>query len=120
MPSSLRLDKQLQDASRLGSLVDVDAALAYGADPNHRDDSGYTPLFYAAQGNSPDCIRRLVAHGADVNAPTGSALPPPAKWHRDIGRSDIADVIQAFAATHAARARLADAPPPVSRPRPRA
>lgn len=41
MPSSLRLDKQLQDAARLGSLVDVDAALTYGADPNYRDDSGY-------------------------------------------------------------------------------
>lgn len=64
----------------------VRALIAYGADPNISDNSGMTPLHYAARGGVPlstaahDCdvnksteasakmVDLLVAHGANVNA----------------------------------------------------
>ncbi len=42
--------------------------LARGAEPDARDDDGYTALMYAANQGHDGCVRSLLAHGASPNA----------------------------------------------------
>jgi ankyrin repeat protein len=42
--------------------------LEKGADPNVRENSGYTPLHIAAQNGDVDIIRALLFNGADLQA----------------------------------------------------
>lgn len=46
------------------------AFLDHGFQPDSRDEDGRTPLTYAAERGSIECVRELLAHGADVNAST--------------------------------------------------
>ena len=59
--------------------------LVYGADPNARDEDGYTPLHYVCQIYSPGvgrcdgvrkCVESLIEFGADVRAETNSRCTP--------------------------------------------
>jgi uncharacterized protein len=43
----------------------VRALLAAGADPNVRQQGGYTPLHSAAHSDDAELVRLLLAHGAD-------------------------------------------------------
>ena len=43
-------------------------ALAAGADVNAKDNHGYTPLHWAADGGHKEVAELLIAKGADVNA----------------------------------------------------
>jgi ankyrin repeat protein len=54
--------------ARDGTVDDVGAALAAGADVAVTDDFGQTPLMYAVSGNGSDVIERLIAAGAEVDA----------------------------------------------------
>jgi ankyrin repeat protein len=45
--------------------------LDLGADPNGKDNNGWTPLLAAAYGKYPTALRLLLAHGADINARCG-------------------------------------------------
>ena len=40
---------------------------AAGADLDQKSDRGCTPAYIAAQENSADCLRLLIAAGADIN-----------------------------------------------------
>lgn len=46
----------------------VKAVLDLGADPNGRDDDGWSPLLRAAYGEYPSALHLLLDRGADVNA----------------------------------------------------
>jgi hypothetical protein len=46
----------------------VKALLRRGANPNARDDSGETPLHWAARDAEPECVRLLIEAGAEVDA----------------------------------------------------
>ncbi len=59
--------------------------LVHGADPNARDEDGYTPLHYVCQIYSPGvgmcdgvrkCVESLIDFGADVRAETNSRCTP--------------------------------------------
>ncbi len=52
--------------------------LEYGADPNARNDTGWTPLHYACNHESrdPDMAALLLKHGADPNAADNRGLLP--------------------------------------------
>ena len=63
------------------------ALLATGANPDTPGHDAVLPLYSVS---NTAAAARLLAAGASVNAPPGSVLPPPAKWHRDLGRSDEA------------------------------
>ncbi|HEX5178303.1 MAG TPA: ankyrin repeat domain-containing protein [Gemmatimonadaceae bacterium] len=56
----------LHFAVNSGSVAVVDVLLAYGADPNIRDDGDNAmPLHFAAERRSLGIVERLIAHGAD-------------------------------------------------------
>lgn len=52
----------------------VQEMLEYGANPNAKDKNGNTPLQVACQGNRPEIVKILLAHGADPNL-LGRELP---------------------------------------------
>lgn len=61
-------DELLHKASISGSVPDLEAALAAGANPDARTTSGWTPLILAVWNERIYAARRLIAAGADVNA----------------------------------------------------
>ncbi|MBK7993980.1 MAG: ankyrin repeat domain-containing protein [Blastocatellia bacterium] len=65
----LRLvDQALFDAAYLGDDKLAKEALAAGADPNAKNDTGYTPLIFAADANQEEIIKLLIKANANVNA----------------------------------------------------
>ena len=54
-------------AARQGDEDVVKALLACGADPNHRDTVGSTPLHMSVYASSPECLRLLLNANADVD-----------------------------------------------------
>jgi len=58
----------LQSAAATGEKNIVLYLLEKGADPNIRENSGYTPLHAAAQNGDVDIIRALLYNGADLHA----------------------------------------------------
>jgi ankyrin repeat protein len=57
----------LHHAARENAYDAVRALLELGADPNHLDGLGYSPLRVAVTNNNLDVAKLLVEHGADVN-----------------------------------------------------
>ena len=58
----------LIQAAKDGSLADVSAALASGADINMKDERGLTPLIIGAALGQTEIVKLLLEKGADVNA----------------------------------------------------
>ena len=54
----------------------VEYLLQRGADPNSKDKSGRTSLHCALVSQSPDVVKILIQHGADVNAVTNTRASP--------------------------------------------
>ena len=54
-------------AARRGDEDAVKALLACGADPNHRDRIGMTPLHMSMYAKAPECSRLLLNAKADVD-----------------------------------------------------
>lgn len=58
---------------------DVDHArklLDKGTDPHAKDDSGSTPIHYAAKGRNSEVVELLLEYGADSNVKDGSGSTP--------------------------------------------
>ncbi len=66
----------LAAAAETDALEIVRLLLEAAADPNGRDDQGYTPLHAAAAAGSVAVAELLIQNGADVNALTTSGRPP--------------------------------------------
>lgn len=60
---------QLFDSALDGSLAQLHAALAAGADPNARCDGGETPLYLAVTRSNLAAVEALLQAGADPNVP---------------------------------------------------
>ncbi|KAK3172952.1 hypothetical protein OEA41_006278 [Lepraria neglecta] len=54
----------------------VELLLEYGADPNAKDDSGWTSLHHAAQGGHDRIVQLLLEYWADPNAKNNSGSTP--------------------------------------------
>jgi ankyrin repeat protein len=64
-----RMNKALLDAvSDYVTVASVENLLRQGADPNARNEHGWTALICAAAGGSVEAVKLLVGKGADVNA----------------------------------------------------
>lgn len=73
-----RSDKQtpLFTPSEVGRAANVEALLAYGANPNLLDKAKFTALHWAAQNGHTDCIRLLLKYKAQVNTSSTKKLTP--------------------------------------------
>jgi ankyrin repeat protein len=84
----------LADAADRGDLASVKLLLEHGAELNVVDHDGYTPLMHAAYCDNvtPDVIRVLLVHGADVNvsAEGQTALSIAAKR----GETEVARILR--------------------------
>ena len=61
------LNKQLNRAVGINDIKTVKALLDKGADVNVKDNSGSTPLIYAARNGRTEVLKALIDKGADVN-----------------------------------------------------
>jgi uncharacterized protein len=61
------INGRLIQAAKAGSLADLNAALADGADINARDTDGVTALWMASQQGYADVVKFLLSTGAEVN-----------------------------------------------------
>jgi ankyrin repeat protein len=66
----------------------VEFLLANGANINHLDSSGKTPLILAITNNQRLLTKRLIAHGADVNR-SGSSGQTPLEVATEVGNQEI-------------------------------
>lgn len=63
-----RLNTRLMSAAEKGDIFDVRALLDKGANPNAKQEKGYTALMWAAMRNHLNVVQVLLARGADVSA----------------------------------------------------
>ena len=61
----------LHFASRNGRQSSITLLLENGADPNAKDNKGWSPIHYAVFRNHSSIVEQLIAKGGDVNARTG-------------------------------------------------
>lgn len=90
---------QQGDLERANAILEADGSLV-----NQKDESGATPLHYAAFNGHRDMVRLLVDRGADVNSTDGKFGATPAGWaieyfrelggHLAIELDDLAHAIQ--------------------------
>ena len=74
--SSVDGQASLHDAARAGDAEAVAAAISADADVDAQDDSGRTPLYWAANYDRAGVIELLVAAGADVDLATDGGETP--------------------------------------------
>jgi ankyrin repeat protein len=89
-PKSVSGQTNLHDAAARGTVADVEACLATGADVNEPNRVGYVPLSIAASRGDVDVARALLDAGADVDAtdPTGTT-PLAAAVLNSRGKGDM-------------------------------
>jgi len=69
-------DDELLEAARKGDLIKVQTALENGADPNAKDNTGHTPLHWAAIEGRVDVVKILLERGANPRiADNGGRIP---------------------------------------------
>jgi ankyrin repeat protein len=83
----------IQSAAAAGHAKIVDLLLKYKADPNVREQGGYTPLHAAAQNGDKDMIRTLLYGGADllIRSEDGSM---PLDLALEAGHTEAAKLLQ--------------------------
>jgi ankyrin repeat protein len=64
----------LWQIAKLGDVIELEQALARGADVNACNNLGLTPLMMAAYHGQKDMVKALVEHGADINAVDNGGL----------------------------------------------
>ncbi|WP_342277081.1 ankyrin repeat domain-containing protein [Spiroplasma endosymbiont of Nebria brevicollis] len=67
MNENERRDISLLTAAKKGRLDVVEELIVAGADVNHKDEYGYTPLMFVARNGHLEIDRMLLGKGADVN-----------------------------------------------------
>ena len=72
--------------------------LERGAEPNVRQQAGYTPLHEAARQGNFTLVDRLIAHGADVEAMADDGRKP-LTFAQESGVTEVADLLESYGAT---------------------
>lgn len=83
----------IQSAAAAGHERIVDLLLSHGADPNIREQGGYTPLHAAAQNGDEELIRTLLYGGADLLAESDDGKTP-LDLAREAGHTEAANLLE--------------------------
>jgi ankyrin repeat protein len=83
----------IHDAAIGGDLAGVQAELDKGADVNAKNESGVTPLLWAAWKGHKDVVELLIAEGADVNAKNEDG-ETPLDFTKQTKQKAIADLLR--------------------------
>lgn len=88
----------LHEAVLRCDLEAVERSLAEGANPNHLDNLGMSPLVWAVYGGYAEIVEALCRSGADVAMPVVSGATP--LWHAedDFGLWKIAAILRRYGA----------------------
>jgi ankyrin repeat protein len=102
---SKRGETPLADAAGRGDLDAVKLLLSKGADANAVDYRGYTPLMHATQydRDSPEVVRLLLSHGANVNVTAEGQTPMSIAARR--GDTELTRLLREAAAARTAGSR---------------
>ena len=85
-------DISIHDAAKKGKIEAVKQHLAAGVDVNAWDDSGWTPLHYAARWGHKGIAELLIANGADVNAKNDYGYTP-LHWTANNGHKEVVELL---------------------------
>lgn len=97
-PSENAIEVRPINAAAAARSVKIAASLlARGADPNARQQSGFTPLHTAAKNGDAELLKLLLAYGANARAANGKG-ETPAALARESGHHDIAALLDGRAA----------------------
>ncbi|HEY5001673.1 MAG TPA: ankyrin repeat domain-containing protein [Ktedonobacteraceae bacterium] len=104
----------LHEVAGQGSLSIVELLLHLGADPNARDQTGHTPLYFvgnASHGaNGADIVRVLIQNGANVNAQERLKHCTALHMAARRGNIPVAEALLDYGAQREARDKLGDTP----------
>jgi hypothetical protein len=88
------LDEELSEAVRKGDAAKVRELLKRGANPNAKNEHGWTPLHRATYWGHADVARLLLEHGADANAENkNSFIPTPLHLAAAMGHVDVTKLL---------------------------
>ena len=86
-------DSSLSISCQKGHAKTVILLLERGADVDHVDKKGYTPLLHAAAGGHLKCVEFLLRYGADIEAHTEPSKDTSLSLVCSIGRKDVAELL---------------------------
>ena len=87
------LDEMLSLACRQGKQDIVELLLESGANVNHRNKAGNTPLLEACSQGHVDSARMLLDRGADIDTPTETTLDSALTWACTLGNERVVDLL---------------------------
>lgn len=87
------LDEMLSLACRQGKLDIVQLLLQSGAQVNHRNKAGNTPLLEACSQGHVSVANYLLEHGSKIDTPTETTLDSALTWACTLGNSIIVDAL---------------------------
>jgi ankyrin repeat protein len=91
-------DLQLLELARTGKTEELRSLIHEGANPNIRDEYGWTPMLWAAVNGHADTVRALIALGGDVNLPNDYNWTP-LMWAAGNGDNEIVRTLLAVGAS---------------------
>lgn len=71
-----KLDQQLMNAARAGSVDQIPSLINSGAYVNYQDGAGTSPLLAATEADKADVVKVLLQNGADVNLARPGGMSP--------------------------------------------
>lgn len=93
-PHSLNMTA-LSYRTNYGTLKSITWLLIHKANPNIRDNFGFTPLHWAVFQNDPDKVRLLLEYGADPTISNIYGLNPQ-EYARKLNRNLVMDILERF------------------------
>ncbi|AFY68361.1 Ankyrin [Thalassoporum mexicanum PCC 7367] len=91
-------DLQLLELARTGQTEAIRSLVRQGANPNIRDQYGWTPMLWASVNGHTDTVRALIALGGDVNLPNDYNWTP-LMWAAGSGHNEIVRILLAVGAS---------------------